>query len=324
LTANSLWQRNPDHPQSDGNITLSGTLRRLFRSTPADQPVVEWRAMQPLYDLHSHSTCSDGTLAPAELVNHAADAGVTHLALTDHDCVDGVAEAAAAARGCGLHLVPGVEISVTWQGQTLHVVGLGIDPANAILREGLAGLQQQRHERAERMADRLALKGMDVGALATGLAGGAAPARTHFARALCQAGFARDPQHAFRKLLRRGKPGYLETRWAALDVAVSWIIRAGGQAIIAHPHRYPLSASGRHRLWRGFKDVGGVGTEVVCANSTPMHIRVIAREAALFELLASVGSDYHGPEQRWVRLGQLAPVPAGLTPVWGHWPGTPS
>lgn len=275
--------------------------------------------MQPLYDLHSHSHYSDGTLSPAELVAHASEAGVTHLALTDHDSVEGVAEARDAARERGLQLVPGVEVSVTWEGRTLHVVGLDVDPENEALRRGLRELQRRRYERADRMAERLARRGMDVGALAATLAGKAAPARTHFARALCHGGYARDPQHAFRKLLRKGRPGYLHTEWAALEPAVSWIKGAGGLAIIAHPHRYRLTTAWRHRLWRGFKQAGGAGVEVVCASSTPANIRTLVRESEQFELLASVGSDYHGPEQRWIRLGQLAPLPAGPTPVWSTW-----
>lgn len=275
--------------------------------------------MQPLYDLHSHSSCSDGTLSPAALVAHAAEAGVTHLALTDHDSVDGVGEALAAARELGLQLVPGVEISVTWAGKTVHVVGLNVDPGNETLRRGLAGLRRRRYERAERMAEQLARRGMDVGAQAVALAGTAAPARMHFAHALCHGGYARDPQHAFRKLLRKGRPGYLQTEWAALDAAVSWIRQAGGQAIIAHPHRYRLTAAWRHRLWSGFKEAGGTGAEVICASTTPTHIRGLALKSAQFELLASVGSDYHGPEQRWIRPGRLPPLPANVTPVWSTW-----
>jgi len=272
------------------------------------------------YDLHSHSTASDGIVSPAELVRHAAAQGVDVLALTDHDVTTGLAEAELAAEEWAVCLVPGVEISVTWAHQLLHIVGLGIDPGNDGLQQGLAGLRDFRRWRAEEIGRRLEKRGIEGAyAGAQSLATGPSIGRTHFARFLVAQGKARDLQDAFDHYLKRGKPGYVPGQWASLNDAVGWIRAAGGQAVIAHPARYALSAGRFRDLLSEFKEMGGVGLEVISGSHPHGATPALARYAQRFGLLASVGSDYHGPGQSYNELGRLPALPAGCAPVWENW-----
>ncbi len=272
------------------------------------------------YDLHCHSTASDGTLSPTELVRHAAAQGVDVLALTDHDVTTGLAEAEQAATATGVTLVPGVEISVSWGHQLLHIVALGVDPQNADLQRGLAGLLAFRVWRAEEIGRRLEKKGV-TGAYdgARALAKGPSIGRSHFARFLVAQGRAKDMQNAFDKYLKRGRPGYVPGQWAALEDAVGWIRAAGGQAVIAHPARYTLSAGRFRGLLAEFKEMGGEGLEVISGSHPNGASEALANYARSHELLASVGSDYHGPGQSYNELGRLPDLPAGCVPVWAEW-----
>lgn len=269
------------------------------------------------YDLHCHSLASDGSLAPAELVRAAHAAGVGVLALTDHDTTDGLAEAADAARALDLTLVNGAEISVTWQAQTVHVLGLGLDTGNATLQAGLAGLRTFRDWRAEEMGRRLARAGID-GAWpgARALAQGRIVSRTHFARYLVAQGHASCVREVFRQYLVSNKPGFVAGQWAALEDALSWIRAAGGIAVIAHPARYNMSASKLRRLIGEFRELGGGAMEVVSGSHTRDNVAAMAAVCQREGLLASCGSDYHGPDNCWIRLGQLPDLPTGCTPVW--------
>jgi hypothetical protein len=272
------------------------------------------------YDLHCHSTVSDGTLAPAAVVTLACAQGVDVLALTDHDTTDGIVEARAAAESNGLTLITGAEVSVDWHGQTLHVLGLNMDEQEQTLAAGLARQQRARRERAARIGARLAAHGIEgAGEGAQLMAGAGSVGRTHFARHLVAKGHARDVNDAFRRYLRRGKPGHVAVEWAALPEAIGWIRAAGGVAVLAHPARYEMTATRLRLLLGEFKDCGGVGIEVASGNQRPDALHHHAELARRFGLLASCGSDYHGPEQTWLALGRLPPLPAGLTPVWQAW-----
>lgn len=274
----------------------------------------------PGYDLHTHSTASDGAYPPAELVRQAAAAGISTLALTDHDTTEGLAEAAEAAAAAGMRLVAGVEVSTTWQGKTLHVVGLNIAPDAEPLREGLARLRQVRAERAEEMGRRLARHGIPgvAEAVAT-MAGQGMITRTHFAKHLAGLGLAGTVGDAFERYLAHGKPGYVPTRWADLDEAIGWIRAAGGAAVVAHPRRYKLTATWLRRLLGQFQEMGGAGLEVASGAAQANDVQASADLARRFNLLASVGSDFHGPDHPWLKLGRLPPLPAGLTPIWRLW-----
>ncbi len=278
------------------------------------------------YDLHCHSNVSDGTLAPAELVARAAERGVKVLALTDHDDVDGLAEAARAAAQHGIEFINGVEISVTWRSHTLHIVGLRIDPNNQVLLEGLRSIRSGRRHRAELMAESLARCGIG-GALEGAYRYVSNPdiiGRTHFARYLVEAGYAKDVRSVFNRYLVKGKPGYVPHQWADLQDAVSWIRASGGIAVLAHPGRYTngRKAMGKttlHELLREFVDLGGRALEVVSGSHTPPQYAEFARYAKEFDLLSSCGSDFHGPEESYRDLGRLPDLPLECRPVWTLW-----
>lgn len=270
-------------------------------------------------DLHSHSNCSDGVLTPAGLIERAVAQGVELLAITDHDTTAGVAQAREAAERLGLRLIAGVEISVSWNSQVLHVLGLNVDPGHPLLVEGLRRLDAVRFERAERIAFKLGQAGVaDALAGARAQAGGAAPGRNHFARFLVEAGHARDLKRAFKRYLVRGASGYVPSQWAGLEEALAWIETAGGQAVLAHPARYRMSGAALRRTLEAFRAAGGTGMEVISGNQTADVTAALAAHARALGLLASRGSDFHepgaGPE-----LGRLAPLPAGCTPVWLDW-----
>lgn len=276
--------------------------------------------MTVAYDLHSHSLASDGTLAPRELVARASAAGVQSLALTDHDTTDGLAEAMEAAADSDINLIPGVEISVTWQRQTVHIVGLNLDPANQALQEGLRSLQGFRDWRAEEIGRRLAQAGIpDTYPDARVRAQGRIVSRTHFAHVLVERGLAKDVRAVFKKFLVNNKPGYVSGEWTSLEQAVGWITGAGGQAVVAHPARYRLTATKLKRLLGEFAECGGEGMEVVSGSHSRDDVGRMAAIARVMHMKASSGSDYHGPENPWIELGRLPELPSGLTPIWQDW-----
>jgi predicted metal-dependent phosphoesterase TrpH len=275
------------------------------------------------YDLHSHSTASDGTLDPVRLVERAHAAGVAVLALTDHDTLDGLAEASQVESRLDISLIPGVEISVTWQAMTIHILGLNVDPRNLTLSDGLQELQKIRDWRAGEISRKLASRGIS-GALegAGRLRKGKILSRTHFAHFLVESGYATSVPDVFKRFLVKGKPGYVGNEWVSMERALGWIRQAGGLPVIAHPARYRLTRSKLKRLVGEFREAGGVGLEVVSGSHSrdeTLHMAAVCREHRLF---ASCGSDYHGPEKPWVELGRLRGLPDGCVPIWEaeSWP----
>ncbi len=277
--------------------------------------------MPTSYDLHCHSTASDGTLSPKALIQHAANQNVEVIALTDHDTVAGLDEARVEAQQQGIRLINGLELSVSWNNQTLHIVALGIDPQYPALRDGLNALQRYRQQRGEEIAARLEKRANIPGVLAgvTELAKGKLLSRTHFARFLLEQGHVKGMQEAFTRYLKRGKPGYVSSKWADFEEGLKWITDSGGQAVVAHPARYSMTATKRRKMLGEFIECGGVGLEVVSGSHSKGESHTMANLAKQLGLLASVGSDYHGPENRWVELGRLAPLPDGCTPIWHDW-----
>ena len=269
-------------------------------------------------DLHCHSTMSDGALAPRSLVLRAAEKGVDVLALTDHDNLGGLDEARAAADEAGIRFINGVEVSVTWRGATVHIVGLGIDPANRELNAGLESVRSGRVERARAMAASLKSAGIEAsfeGAMRFAQ-NPVMISRTHFARFLVESGVVEDSRAAFRRYLVPGKPGYSPYDWTTLANAVSWIRGAGGAAVIAHPGRYSLSAAALAELIAEFRAAGGVGIEVVTGNHSTDQFRLFGALSRQHGLLASRGSDFHAPEESGVELGALPALAPQLDPVW--------
>lgn len=273
------------------------------------------------FDLHSHSTHSDGLLTPPDLVARAAQRGVGTLALTDHDDLSGLAAARVAAQQLDIALVYGVEISVSWQALTLHIVGLQIDPGNRELDAGLQQIRDGRLRRAEAMAASLEKAGI-AGSLEGARAYAGNPelvSRTHFARFLVERGHAHDVAAVFKKYLTGDKPGHVPHQWASLQQAVGWINASGGMAVLAHPGRYKLGNAQRDKLLAEFKDQGGVGVEVVTGSHTVRQYADWGRHAQRYGLLASAGSDFHGPGESYRDLGNLPALPAGCTPIWAGW-----
>jgi predicted metal-dependent phosphoesterase TrpH len=269
-------------------------------------------------DLHCHSVVSDGTLTPEALAARAAANGVELWALTDHDEVSGQERAAAAAKACGIRYVCGVEISVTFLNQTVHILGLGVDPENIALREGLTATRGGRTARARDMAAELArvgIPGVFEGALKY-VGNPELISRSHFARYLVEAGICPDTNSVFRKYLAQGKPGYVPHRWASLGEAVGWITGAGGAAVIAHPARYKFSANEEFALFTEFKGHGGAGVEVVTGSHTSAEYLTYGAAAKDYGLAASRGSDFHSPDESHTDLGSLPYLPGSLTPVW--------
>ena len=269
-------------------------------------------------DLHCHSLVSDGVLDPAEVVRRAAANGVALLSLTDHDETAGCAAAEAEARAWGISFVPGVEISVSFADETIHVVGLGVDPDDAALSEGLQRVRSGRDARARRIAEELERHGIH-GAWEGAMRLAKNPAlvsRAHFARHIVSLGLMRSVSEVFQYYLAKGKPGYVAHEWAVLEEAISWIRGAGGVAVLAHPARYRLSAAQLEELLRRFDEAGGAAVEVSSGSHGPDDMRRWAHVARHWGFAASIGSDFHAPAESPVDLGAAHPLPPDLTPVW--------
>ncbi|WP_434628725.1 3',5'-nucleoside bisphosphate phosphatase [Chromobacterium sp. CV08] len=269
-------------------------------------------------DLHFHSRTSDGALTPTEVVDRAAARSPTLLALTDHDCTGGLAEAAAAASRHGIGFLNGVEVSVTWGRHTVHIVGLGIDPDEPRLAAGLKRIRDGRVERARRMGAALANAGIQ-GAFDGAMAWCDNPemvGRTHFARHLVASGAVKDLRTVFRKYLTPGKPGYVAHDWASLEDAVGWIVGAGGMAAIAHPGRYDMGKTLIERLILDFKAAGGQGIEVACGSHSLDDMHKFALHAERHQLFSSCGSDFHAPGEGGRDVGHTEDLPPICRPIW--------
>jgi predicted metal-dependent phosphoesterase TrpH len=272
-------------------------------------------------DLHCHSNVSDGVLAPAAVAAYARKGGVDAWALTDHDEVGGIKAARAAAAAQGMRFVPGVEISVTWAGETVHVVGLQIDEDNAALAQGLAATRSGRDARGREIARQLEGAGIPnayEGAVKY-VGNPDLLSRTHFARYLCELGICANTSEVFRKYLTEGKPGYVPHRWATLAEAVGWIKGAGGIPVIAHPGRYRFDRTAEGVLFDEFIALGGKTIEVVTGSHTPDQYATYAELARRYGFMASRGTDFHAPGESRVEFDKLPPLPAGVTPVWHDW-----
>lgn len=270
-------------------------------------------------DLHCHSVVSDGTLTPEVLAQRAKLNGVELWSLTDHDEVGGQDRAMAAARAAALPYVTGAEVSVTFAGVTVHIVGLGFDHTDTALVDGLRRTRGGREERAREMADDLARRAGIPNVFEGALKYVGNPeliSRSHFARYLVEIGICQDTSEVFRRFLTDGKPGFVPHRWATLRDTVRWITEAGGIAVIAHPGRYAFTANEEYALFTEFKALGGRGVEVVTGAHNAADVLKYTGFCAEFDLLASRGSDFHSPDESHTDLGALPDLPGSLTPVW--------
>lgn len=268
-----------------------------------------------IYDLHSHSTASDGILSPTALVERAASLNIEMLALTDHDTVSGVAEARQAAELHGVRFIAGVEISILWQDKSIHLAALNVDETHPALVELLEQQKIWRQQRAEQIGEKLAKAGIPnaydgAKALASGEV-----TRAHYGRFLVAQGYARNDEHAFKRYLGLGKTAYVKPKWCSLEQAIEVTHQASGVICVAHPLRYKLTARWIRRLISDFKQAGGDGIEVAGAAQTPDQRQLLTRWAAEFELYASGGSDFHYPTG-WIELGRGLALPASCKPIW--------
>jgi predicted metal-dependent phosphoesterase TrpH len=275
--------------------------------------------MDALIDLHTHSRYSDGVLAPAALVQLAAQRGVGMLALTDHDTTAGLAEARSEADLAGMRFIDGVEVTAGWRGQEIHVVGLNLETSSTTLQQHLAQLLQMRRERITAIGARLArhprLRAAGRDLAAEVLAQSTVPTRAHLARALVAAGVATSPQDAFDRWLGRGTTGHVPQEWPGIDAAIAAILAAGGHAVLAHPQRYKLSAGALGNLCGEFRAHGGAALEVSLPSLSPNDRDRLARLARAHGLAGSVGSDFHEPGLPWRPVGRFAKLPEGIEPL---------
>lgn len=272
-----------------------------------------------IYDLHTHSTASDGSLTADELLAFALGHGVDALAITDHDTLDAYA-AISACRSIALQVVPGIELSTTWNGHGIHVVGLNINIKNDTLLGGIAQQKSARERRARKIAERLQRLGVDDAFdSARAIAGDAPIGRPHFAQHLVSVGLAKDTRAAFKKFLGAGKPGDVRDGWASLPEVIHWIRAANGTAVLAHPAKYRMTNTKLGLLLKDFKAAGGRAMEVVSGHQAPNITANLAQLAQDFGLAASCGSDFHDRSQTWSLPGRFTPLPSRLTPVWKQW-----
>lgn len=272
-----------------------------------------------IYDLHTHSHCSDGELTPTALVEAAKARGVSVLGLTDHDTVAGVSEAYDAANG-DIDIVAGIELSCLWKGRNIHIVGLNIDIENPVLSAGIEQQGKARVDRAAEIARRLTLKGID-GALegARGYSGNGIIGRPHFARYLVDNGHVKTMAQAFKQYLGTGKVGDVKQCWPSIDTAIAWIMAAGGTAVLAHPDKYGLTRTKLYSLLEAFVIAGGGAIEVVNGVQDNNVTLKLVRAANDFNLLASCGSDFHREGQPWQALGCCRELPEQCNAIWDSW-----
>jgi predicted metal-dependent phosphoesterase TrpH len=269
-------------------------------------------------DLHCHSSASDGLLPPADVVRRAVDNRVELLSLTDHDNVGGLESARSAALEAGIRFIDGVEISIEWGGLQVHILGYNFDAEDPALNAGLAVIRGGRVTRARRMSD--ALEAIGIGGCFDGAMRYAENpnliSRSHFARYLVEIGVCRDVRSVFESYIVPGRPGYVEHRWASLAESVGWITGAGGIAAVAHPGRYKFSRAEMRQLLEEFKACGGQAIEVISGSHSADNVNVFGRYAREYGFLASCGSDFHGPGESYIDIGQVDALPPELTPVW--------
>ncbi len=273
-----------------------------------------------IYDLHTHSNASDGILSPASLVMRARQRGVTHLALTDHDTVQGLQSARAQAEIEGINLINGIELSCLWAGRGIHVVGLNVDASSAQLLQAITAQQEARDARGIEIGKRLEKAGIPEALEgARRLAGDAVLGRPHFARYLVERGFSNSINGAFKQYLGAGKPGDIKHRWPDIADMVAAIRAGGGVAVLAHPAKYELTRTKLRELVAVFKEAGGQAIEVISGQQASNETEALAQITTQFDLYASCGSDFHVPDQPWQELGSFAQLPSSCRPVWQLW-----
>lgn len=276
--------------------------------------------LHSLIDLHCHSTSSDGTLTPVELVSLAHKRGVKHLALTDHDTVSGLSDAIQCGINSGVNIISGVEFSALWDGLNIHILGLNFDYNSEVIKKAVARQEANRFSRALTISERLHKKGFEgLYEAALEKSRGQAPGRPHVALAMVEKGYVSNVSTAFKKYLGSGKVGDVKSLWPSVNEVVNWITDAGGSAVIAHPRKYKMTVTKLRRLIEDFVEAGGEGLEVITSGQKQGEIGLLADLCVRYGLKGSVGSDFHSPSQTWVNLGAIPKLPKSVMPIWEKW-----
>jgi len=271
-------------------------------------------------DLHCHSLESDGALSPSDVVTRAVDNGVTLLALTDHDTIEGQAEAMKQAQALNIDMVSGIELSCVWGNAAIHILGLNFSLNDGVMQAAQEKQLAARLLRAQMIAERLMKKGLpDLFESAKQLTQSGVPGRPHFSEAMIAQGLVASHGEAFKKYLGAGKAGDVKSAWPLLSEVLEWIHAAQGDAVIAHPRKYKMSQTKLRELIADFKEEGGVGIEVVVSGQKQGEIGMMSDLCQRFDLKASVGSDFHTPSFPWANLGRIPPLPKTLKPIWQDW-----
>jgi 3',5'-nucleoside bisphosphate phosphatase len=272
------------------------------------------------FDLHTHTTASDGLLNPSELISAAKLAGIETLALTDHDTVAGYLTWSQKNIETEINVVPGIEFSTTWNGVGIHILGLNIDPLNEAITNGIIRQLKAREERALKIIENLNKAGLDVVYDELILSAGThTPGRPHIANYLVQKHLIKDQRTAFKKYLGAGKIGDVKNLWSELSEIIDWIRGSNGTAVLAHPNKYNLTYKKLSLLTDDFVSLGGQGLEVISGKQHPETTRKLAMLCTELNILASRGSDFHEPGQPWAELGNIEAIPIQCKPVWDSW-----
>jgi predicted metal-dependent phosphoesterase TrpH len=270
-------------------------------------------------DLHTHTNASDGALSPSELLERAVAQGVTSLSITDHDSVDAYASLSG-ENAEKINLIPGIELSTSWCGRNIHVLGLNIDPYNHDLANGILAQKAARQHRAEKIASRLRKVGIpDLLGKVLQVAGDSTIGRPHFAEILVAEGAVTNLSQAYKKYLGNGKPGDVRQYWASMSEVVDWIRSAGGTAVLAHPGHYKLTNTKMRALGKDFVASGGQSIEVCNGVQSETLTRKLAQLCDDLKLSASCGSDFHNSNNAWSEVGRFSPLPASCNPIWENW-----
>ncbi len=271
-------------------------------------------------DLHCHSTASDGTLKPSDVIKLAHENGVKHISLTDHDTIGGLEEATYCGASLGVNVIPGVEFSARWNNQGIHILGLNFNRTSPIISAAVTRQEDSRFIRAQAIADRLSKKGFEgVYESALEYSSGQAPGRPHVAAAMVEKGYVSNVSAAFKKYLGAGKMGDVRSVWPELEEVVQWIVNAKGVAVIAHPRKYNMTVTKLRSLIEDFKEYGGEGLEVITSGQKQGEIGLLADLCSRYGLKGSLGSDFHSPTQPWVKLGAIPLLPKSVIPIWSEW-----
>ena len=272
------------------------------------------------YDLHSHTKYSDGSLSAQALIELAIERGITHLAITDHDTVQAhlqLTENNNIYATEKIKIIKGIELSSQWNNMGVHIVGLNIDIHSTAITAAVKHQTQLRIERVKTIAKKLLQRGFpDITQGAIILAGDGQVGRPHIAQHMVDEGLVSSVGQAFNKYLGAGKVGDISSVWPDLECVVEWINAAGGVAVLAHPSRYKMTRTKRRRLMADFSDAGGQAIEVCAGNQVPGVAEEMAAVCDEFGFHASVGSDFHNPDYKWVKLGQYPSLPKACRPVW--------